>query len=422
MTGNIVQAIEAANAEAMSRLVAGDPVLIDLAPAREVIPGLTDRKVLHAGPPVEWSRMSGAQRGAMIGAVLFEKWAQTPDEAEGMLERGEITLEPNHHHQAVGPMAGTITPSMWVFVVENRAFGNRAFCRQVEGRQQFGEFSEDALEALERWRDVWAPTLRAGIHQMGGLSLKPIIAQALQMGDELHNRPNAASSLFAAAMAAPMVQAGVSEEALVPTMYLLAGHPLFFLGLSMASAKAIVDPARGIEYSTVVTAMARNGTEFGIQVSGLGDEWFTAPAPVVEGLFLPGYRAEDAGRDIGDSAITETVGWGGFLLGGAPSILNLVGGTPEEALAFSREMRQITAGMSPDYRIPALGFEGTALAIDIRKVIRTNILPIIDTAIAHKDPGYPIIGAGMVRPPMECFEKALARFGEIHRKERSHAP
>jgi hypothetical protein len=415
MTGDIVQAIEAANAEAMSRLVAGDPVLIDLAPAGEVIPGLTYRKVLHAGPPVEWSRMSGAQRGAMIGAVLFEKWAQTPDEAEGMLERGEITLEPNHHNRAVGPMAGTITPSMWVFVVENRAFGNQAFCRQVEGRQQFGEFSEDALEALERWRDVWAPTIRAGIRQMGGLSLKPILAQAIYMGDELHNRPNAASSLFAAAMAAPMVQAGVSEEALVPTMYLLAGHPLFFLGLSMASAKAIVDPARGIEYSTVVTAMARNGTEFGIQVSGLGDEWFTAPAPVVEGLFLPGYRAEDAGRDIGDSAITETVGWGGFVLGGAPSILNLVGGTPEESLALSREMRQITVGTSPDYRIPALSFEGTALGIDIRKVVQTNTLPIIDTAIAHKDPGYPLIGAGLVRPPMACFEKALVRFGEKYR-------
>lgn len=422
MTGDIVQAIESANAEAMSRLVAGDPVLIDVAPAREVIPGLTDRMVLHAGPPIEWSRMSGAQQGSVIGALLFEGWAQSPEEAEETLEQGKIKLEPNHHHQAVGPMAGTITPSMWVFVVENRAFGNRAFCRQVESRQQFGEFSEDSLKDLARWRDVWAPTLRAGVHQMGGLSLKPIIAQALQMGDELHNRPNAASSLFAAAMAAPMVEAGLSGEALVSTMRLLAGHPLFFLAMSMAAGKAIADPACGIEHSTVVTAMARNGTEFGIRVSGLGDEWFTAPAPVVEGLFLPGYRAENAGRDIGDSAITETVGWGGFVLGGAPSILNLVGGTPEEALAFSREMRQITAGMSPDYRIPALGFEGTALAIDIRKVIRTNILPIIDTAIAHKEPGHPIIGAGMVRPPMECFEKALARFGEIHRKELSHAP
>jgi hypothetical protein len=401
--------------------VAGDPVLIDLAPAGEVIPGLTDRKVLHAGPPIEWSNMSGAQRGSMIGALLFEEWAQSPDEAESMLERGEITFEPNHHHQAVGPMAGTITPSMWVFVVENRAFGNRAFCRQVEGRQQFGEFGKDALESLERWRDIWAPTIRAGIHHMGGLSLKPILAQALFMGDELHNRPNAGSSLFAAAMAAPMVEAGLSEKELVPTMQLLAGHPLFFLGLSMASAKAIADPAHGIDYSTVVTAMARNGTEFGIRVSGLGDEWFTAAAPVVEGLFLPGYRAQDAGRDIGDSAITETVGWGGFVLGGAPSILNLVGGTPEEALVYSREMRQITAATSPDYRIPALSFEGTALAIDIRKVIRTNILPIIDTAIAHKEPGHPIIGAGMVRPPVECFEKALKRFGEKHLAESAPA-
>ena len=421
MTKPLTQKIEAANAEAVTRLVAGDPVLIDLAPAGEVIPGLTDRKVLHAGPPIEWSNMSGAQRGSMIGALLFEEWAQSPEEAESMLERGEITFEPNHHHQAVGPMAGTITPSMWVFVVENRAFGNRAFCRQVEGRQQFGEFGKDALGALERWRDIWAPTIRAGIHHMGGLSLKPIIAQALLMGDELHNRPNAGSSLFAAAMAAPMVEAGLSEKELVPTMQLLAGHPLFFLGLSMASAKAMADPAHGIDYSTVVTAMARNGTEFGIRVSGLGDEWFTATAPVVEGLFLPGYGAADAGRDIGDSAITETVGWGGFVLGGAPSILNLVGGTPEEALVYSREMRQITAATSPDYRIPALSFEGTALAIDIRKVIRTNILPIIDTAIAHKEPGHPIIGAGMVRPPVECFEKALERFGEKHLAERSPA-
>lgn len=415
MTDTIKQKIEAANAEALSRLVAGDPVLIDVAPAGEVIPGLADRMVLHAGPPIDWSRMSGAQRGSIIGALLFERWAQTPDEAVALLDSGQIALEPNHHHQAVGPMAGTITPSMWVFVVENRAFGNRAFCRQIEPRQQFGEFSEEALGALQRWRDTWAPALRAGIDHMGGLDLKPMIIQALSMGDELHNRPNAGSSLFAAAMAAPMVGAGLPAEELIPTMHLLAGHPLLFLGLAMASAKAIADPASGIEYSTIVTAMARNGTEFGIRVSGLGDEWFTAPAPVVDGLFLPGYGAQDAGRDIGDSAITETVGWGGFVLGGAPSILSLVGGTPDEALAFSREMRQITAGTSPDYRIPALGFEGTALGIDVRKVVRTNIPPIIDTAIAHKDPGYPIIGAGLVRPPMECFQKAVERFGEMHR-------
>lgn len=412
MTKDIKHEIEAANAEAVRRMVAANPVLVDIAPASEVIPGLKDKMVLHSGPPVDWHRMCGAQKGALIGMMLFEGWAKGKEDAIRLLEDGAITFEPNHHHQAVGPMAGTITRSMWVFVVENKTFGNRAFCRQVEGRQQFGDYSQEALQDLICWRDIWAPTLRAGLRQMGGLSLKPIIARALQMGDELHNRPNAASSLFANAMAVPMMEAGVPKEALISTLKYLAGHELFFLGLSMASAKATADPARGIEYSTVVTAMARNGTEFGIQVSSLEDEWFTAPAPPVNGLFLPGYSEKDAGLDMGDSAINETVGWGGFVLGGAPGILSLVGGTPEEALSYSREMRQITVTTSPEFRIPALGFEGTAIGIDVRKVVQTNILPVIDTALAHKNPGHPIIGAGLVRPPLECFKKALIRFAE----------
>jgi hypothetical protein len=231
------------------------------------------------------------------------------------------------------------------------------------------------------------------------------------MGDELHNRHTASSSLFANAMAVAMVEADLPKDVVLPTLYYVTNHNLIFLGLAMACGKAISDPASGVEYSTVVTAMARNGTEFGIRVSGLGDEWFTAPAPVVEGLYLPGYSAEDGGLDMGDSAITETVGWGGFVIGGAPGILSLVGGTPEEALAYSREMRNITVAVHPTYRMPALGFMGTSIGIDIRKVVQTSIPPIIDTAIAHKDPGYPIIGAGMVRPPMACFKQALIAFG-----------
>lgn len=412
MTNDIKRKIQAANEEAVRRMVAADPVLVDVAPASEVIPGLKDQMVLLSGPPVDWTRMCGAQRGAVIGMLLFEGWAKTREDAIKLLERGAITFEPNHSHQAVGPMAGTITPSMWVFVVKNQTFGNVAFCRQVEGRQQFGDYSPDALQDLGQWRDVWAPALRAGLRQMGGLGLKPIITRALQMGDELHNRPVAASSLFANAMAVPMIEAGVPKKALISTLSYLAGHQLFFLGLSMAAGKATADAAREIEYSSVVTAMSRNGTEFGIHVSGLEGEWFTAPAPPVKGLYLPGYAEQDAGLDMGDSAITETVGWGGFVLGGAPGILTLVGGTPEEALSYSREMRDITVTTSPDYLIPALGFEGTSVGIDIRKVVQTNILPIIDTAQAHKDPGHPIIGAGLVRPPMECFKKALVRFAE----------
>ncbi len=252
------------------------------------------------------------------------------------------------------------------------------------------------------------------MQQMGGLPLKPMIVKALQMGDELHNRCVASSSLFAKAMAAPLIEAGVAREHLLPTLGLLANHELIFLALSMAAGKSTMDAAAGIDFSTVVVAMARNGTEFGIRVSGLGDEWFTAPAPKIDGLYLPGFADKDAGLDIGDSAITETTGWGGFVLAGATGILSLVGGTPEEALAYTRDMRKITVGKGREYKMPIMGFEGTSVGIDIRKVVQTGIAPIIDTAIAHKDPGHAIIGAGLLRAPLDCFKKALVSFSRKH--------
>ena len=407
---DIKQKIEKANEEAAHRLIVGEPVLVDIAPAGEVIPGMQGKMVTYSGPPIDWPRMCGAQKGAIIGQVLYEGWAKTIDDAEAMLNKGAIHLEPNHHHQTVGPMAGTISPSAPVWVVENKTFGNRAFCRQVEGNQQFGDYSQQALEELRLWRDVWAPTLRKALQTIGGLDLKPIITKALQMGDELHNRNTASSSLFAKAMAVALVQTELPKDKMIGTLKYVTNHELIFLGISMACGKAIADPAMGIEYSTVVTAMCRNGIEFGIRVSSLGDDWFTAPSPCVDGLYLPGYSASDAGLDMGDSAITETVGWGGFTLGGAPGILSLVGGTPEEALAYSREMKKITVATHPTYRMPALGFAGTAIGIDIRKVVQTGITPIIDTAIAHKDPGYPKIGAGLVRAPIDCFKQALIAF------------
>lgn len=412
---DIKQKIEEANKEAARRLSSGDPVLVDIAPAGEVIPGLKGKMITHAGPPIEWGRMCGAQQGAITGMVIYEGWAESMEDAHAQLEQGEIILEPNHHHDAVGPMAGTISPSAPVWVVENRTFGNRAYCRQVEGRQQFGEYNQEALEGLRQWRDLWAPTLRQALQTIGGLELNPIIIRALQMGDELHNRHDASSSLFANQMAIAMAKAGTPASNAIPTLLYLTNHRLVFLGLAMACGKATADPAKGIEYSTIVTAMARNGTDFGIQISGLGDAWFTAPAPFVDGQYLPGYSAVNAGLDMGDSAITETVGWGAFTLGGAPGILSLVGGTPEDALAYTREMRKITTSLHPTYRMPALGFAGTSVGIDIRKVIQANLPPIIDTAIAHKDPGHPIIGAGMVRAPIDCFKQALIAFGEKYR-------
>jgi hypothetical protein len=404
--------VESANAEAVGRLLAADPVLVDVVPSCDVVEGLEGRTILHSGPPIGWERMCGAQRGSVLGLILFEGWADTVEEAERLAASGAIAFEPNHHHHGVGPMAGTTSPSLPVWVVENRAFGNRAYCRPTDAAQQFGDYSEEALTGIRNWRDVRAPAVAAALRRMGGLPLKQLFARALAMGDELHNRPNALSALIANALAADLAQAGLDDQALAATLTWLRYDEFFGLAISMAAAKAATEPAEGVDHSTLVTTMARNGTEFGIRVSGLPGEWFTAPAPRVEGLYLPGYGSEDAGLDMGDSAITETFGWGGFVLGGAPGILALTGGTPEQALEISREMREITLATSPDYRMPVFEFAGAPVGIDIRKVVRTGIVPTIDTAIAHREPGHPKIGGGLVRAPLECFVDALRAFGK----------
>ncbi|MHB8574456.1 MAG: YlbE family protein [Dehalococcoidia bacterium] len=412
MPDDLKSRIEAANTEGLKRINEAQPVLVDVAPAREVIPGMGERMILHSGPPVGWQRMCGAQRGAVIGMVLFEGWAKSPDAAIRMLEAGEVALDANHEHQAVGPMAGTISPSLPVYVVENQAHGNRAFCRQVEARQQFGEYVPEALQLLYIWRDTWGPSIGRALRHGGGVNLKELFANALQMGDELHNRPNGASALFGLDIGRRMLRAGVSSDDAAATLDMFHYNPVSALGLAMAAGKATADALRGLECSTVVRAMARNGTDFGIKVAGLGDEWFTAPSPMIEGLYLPGFSEQDAGRDMGDSAIAETIGLGGFVIAGAPGILSLVGGTPQQARQWTRDMGEITVGKSSVYRMPALGSEGSPTGIDIRKVVQTGMTPVIDTAIAHKDPGGGRIGAGIVRPPIECFKQALLAFGK----------
>lgn len=416
---DLTQRITAANAEAVKRMNEARPVLVDVVPTREVIPGMGERTVLHSGPPVSWQRMSGPQRGAVIGMLLFEGWAKSPEEALAMLEANEITLDANHEHQAVGPMAGTISPSLPVFVVEDQAHNTRAFCRNVEGAQQFGAYNSNALNILYRWRDVQAPALSKALEYSGRLELTPLFIRALEMGDELHNRPNAATILFGVEMGRRMLRAGVSSEAAASVLELCYYNPYTALGLSMATGKAIMDSLRNLEYSSMVRVMARNGTEFGIKVAGLGDQWFIAPAPKIKGKYLPGFGEEDACLDMGDSAITETVGWGGAVIAGAPAILSLLGGTPADALQWTRTYDPITVGKSSHYRMPALGMEGASIGIDIRKVVQTGITPILDSAIAHKEPGVGMIGSGVVHTPLECFQTALIAFESKMQKKQA---
>ena len=405
--------VAAANERAIDRILSARPVLLDVRPAVEVVPGLGPRTILHAGPPIEWPRMCGPVRGAIVGAILNEGWAATPDAASALVGRGDISFAPCHHHSGVGPMAGIISPSMPVFVVENANGGNRAFATLNEGLGKvlrFGAYGADVLDRLRWMADTLGPALRQALRVHGPVDLKHITAQALQMGDECHNRNVAATGLFTRVIAAALCRSVTSDVA-ASVLDFMEGNNHFYLNLSMAACKASLDSAHDIADATVVTAMARNGVEIGIRMSGTGNRWFTAPAVVPDGLYFPGYGPDDANPDLGDSAITETMGIGGFAMAAAPAIVRFVGGTADDALGYTRQMYGITLTRNADYGIPALGFAGTPTGIDTRRVVDAAVTPIINTGIAHREAGVGQIGAGIARAPLACFTGALRALG-----------
>ncbi len=405
----IGRTVSAANAQAVERLLAAQPMLVDIAPAAAAL-GLGERQLLHAGPPIEWDRMAGPVQGAVIGAILFEGWAITPEGATEMAASGRIGLSPCHDHGAVGPMAGVVSPSMPVVVVENAAAGTRGHATLNEGLGKvlrFGAYDASVIERLRWMADVLGPALAAALRAGGPIDLRSLTGQALQMGDEGHNRNNAATSLFTRMIAPDLIRStdGATASAVLD---FLRGNDHFFLNLSMAACKSALEAAHGIEASTVVTAMSRNGVDFGIRLSGTGDTWFTTPVGVPDGLFFPGYGPDDANPDLGDSAITETFGIGGFAMAAAPAIVRFVGGTPTDALEFTRLMGRITLARNPSYQLPPLGFAGTPTGIDARRVVDSGITPVINTGIAHRLAGVGQIGAGIARAPLACFTMALA--------------
>jgi hypothetical protein len=402
--------IDAANMLAVERIIAAQPVLIDVARhARDVWPDI-GRTLLHAGAPVPWERMCGPMQGSMIGALLYEGWAETPDEAAAMLARGDIRLAQCHDFQAVGPMSGIISPSMPVFVVRNQPHGNVAYTNMSEGIGRvlrFGANGPDVIARLRWIETVLAPTLQTALRKSGGIDLKAIQAQALLMGDEVHSRNAAATLQFLAAIAVPLADADVDRSAVRETLAFIAANSQFFLNLSMVSSKATMDAAHGIDACSVVTAIARNGVTTAIRVSGLGSAWFESPSDMPEGLFFPGFQQSDANADLGDSAICETAGFGGFSLAASPALVQLVGGSVAEAIDYSREMHEVAVARNPALSLPNLDFIGAPCGIDVRKVVDSGIRPVLTTGIAHRQAGVGQIGAGIVRTPLACYTKAV---------------
>lgn len=400
-----------ANDEALERMQAARPVVVGIGTAGDLLPGMTPKTFLHAGPPVEWADMSGPMRGAIMGAALLEGLASDPEDAVRRAEAGEFEFGPGHERGALGPMVGVISHSMPVWIIENTTHGNRAYCNLSEGYGEvlrFGAYGPAVIERLRWMASVFAPILRAAVERLPApIDLVATNADAIQMGDEVHNRNRAGTSLVVRALAPVFPELDAPSSDVAEVARFMAVNDYFYLNLSMASGKATADAASGIEHSTIVTAMARNGTEFGLRVSGTGDRWFTAPAGQIQGLYRPGYRPADANPDVGDSTITETIGLGGFVMAGSPAITHFAGISAEEAVRATLAMYEITWAESENYRIPALGYRGSPLGIDCRKVVETGIAPIVNTGIAHREPGVGVIGGGIVRLPTQPFADAL---------------
>jgi len=408
--------IEAANGAVIRKIVASSPVLLDVVPANTVIQELNEGKVLlHAGPPIEWANMPDPMQGSCVGAVLFEEWADTEEEARKLLNAGEVTFIPCHHVQAVGPMGGITSGNMPVFVVENTTDRNRAYCSLNEGIGKvlrFGAYCEEVIVRLRWIRDVLGPVLGKALRTYTcGLAVNPMIAKAIAMGDEFHQRNIAASLIFLKEVSPIIVKLDIKEDFKFQVIKFLADTDQFFLNIIMATAKAVMDGARTIKQGTIVTAMSRNGENFGIRIAGMGDEWFTAPVNTPKGLYFAGYDGDMASPDMGDSSITETFGVGGMAMIAAPAVTRFVGtGGFEDALEISNRMREIVIDQNPNFIIPTWNFQGTCLGIDARKVVELGITPVINTGIANKKAGLGQIGAGTVHPPIECFEKAVLAY------------
>lgn len=407
--------IDRANQEAVTRMMEARPVLVGMGRARDVIPGMADNLILHAGPPIAWPRMCGPLRGAIMGALIYEGRAKDAAEAEALATSGEIIFEPCHHHATVGPMAGVTSPSMMVYIIENKTHGNLAFSNLNEGYGKvlrYGAYQEDVQNRLRWMNKVMAPVLQAAIAASGGVDIRALLAEALHMGDEGHNRNKAGSIIYTKTLAPHIVRAAPDSDTAAEILRFLGDNALSVLNPVMAACKAMGDAAHGVEGSTLVSAMARNGTDFGIRVSGLGERWFTAPAQVPDGLYFPGFTNADANPDIGDSTITETAGIGAFAMAAAPAIVTFISGKPQDAIDATLEMYEITTAEHKSFTIPSLDFRGAPTGIDIRKVVETGITPRVNTGIAHKNAGVGQVGAGLVRPPMQIFEDALVAFAE----------
>ncbi|UOY02679.1 DUF1116 domain-containing protein [Blastococcus sp. PRF04-17] len=405
----------AANAEALARLVGAEPVLVDVAPAGDVVPDMTPSTILTSGAPLEWDEYTGGQRRAVLYAAVYEGLATDAEDAEAAIRSGRVRVRTTQQHACIGSVAGIYTASMPVLVVRDEAHGNTAFCNLYEGesrhRLNYGSYGDEVVRGLRWLEHVMGPLLAEALRRSGPIRLKPLMARALRLGDELHSRNTAATLLLTRELTPAFLDLETTEHSSAARAVLefLTRNEYAFLRVGMAAAKATADAAHGVPFSSVLTGMALNSREFAIRVSGLGDEWFRGLHPRLEGRFFEGFTADDAEWIGGESCVTETVGLGGFAQVCAPTLQAYQGGTTARMRENNEAMYAITVGEHPDFLLPPLDFRGAPVGIDLFAVLRTGVVPVIDGGLAGRDGGQ--IGAGVLRPDLDCFAAAADAYG-----------
>ncbi len=406
--------IESANQEACKKILEARPVWKDVRTAQDVIPGMKKNRIFYTGPPIEWERMSTPQKASIAGAMIFEGLCNNMEAAAELIKTGEVELDINQNHNAIGGMSGPISSSMAVCVIENITFGNTVYAGPLHvGRKPgilFGCYTREAIE-LQRWIcDVWAPATSKALRIIGGIDCRTLVGKSILMGDEQHNRNLAATMLFYTEIVQGYIQADLPKETLLELLNFTKENINMWTAPHLAVCKSMLDPAHGIDNSTIVTKMSSNGIEFGIMVSGLKDRWFTAPSPKVKGLYFQGFKEEDAHPDLGGSRIKETAGFGGMCLASSPAMILIVGGRVKDLVRHTLNAYEITVAENQAYQIPYLDFRGIPTGIDIRRVVDSSITPLITTGINHKRENMGFVGVGLARSPFECFEKAIEAF------------
>lgn len=405
-------AVDEANEKTLDRIRSSRPLWVDVQPALEAIPGMEGNNLLHSGPPIDFQDMCDPQQRAVEAAAIFEGWVTDRDGLIAKLRSGDIRLRPNYEFGSVGAMCGVISPSMQVIVTENVTYGNRSWSTFNEGKGNviwMGTYDQGTIDRLCWMRDVLAPSLRKALRtREEGLDIFKIIAEGTLMGDEVHARSAACTLLLLRQLMPMLLATDLHRDDIASIINFIGQNNHSFLSLTLTACKSACDAAHGIPNSTVVTAMSRNGVNFALRVGGIRDNWFIAPtAPMDEAIYYSGYGPEDAAGDIGDSAIVETAGLGGMIIGAAPSISSFVGGTMQHSRQSMATMRTICAGTNPAFAPGAVDFTPAPLGVDIRKVVQLGLGPIIDTGVLHKASGVGQIGTGIARAPLSAFVQAV---------------